>query len=95
MTTSSPTLSATSSGASRRSTLSQWSSKPLIQPLSPELHPLFGATVILASRIASKADGGKILVADTVRGLCSGKGFLFADQGEFVARGFEEPVPVL
>jgi class 3 adenylate cyclase len=55
---------------------------------------LFGATVILASRIAAKADGGEILVADTVRGLCSGKGFLFADQGEFVAKGFEEPVRV-
>jgi len=36
---------------------------------------LFGATVILASRIAAKAEGGEILVADTVRGLCSGKGF--------------------
>jgi class 3 adenylate cyclase len=55
---------------------------------------LFGATVILASRIAAKADGGEILVADTVRGLCSGKGFLFADRGEFVAKGFEEPLRV-
>ena len=55
---------------------------------------LFGATVILASRIATKAGGGEILVADTVRGLCSGKGFLFADRGEFVAKGFEEPVRV-
>jgi len=55
---------------------------------------LFGATVILASRIAAKADGGEILVADTVRGLCSGKRFLFADRGEFVAKGFEEPVRV-
>ena len=55
---------------------------------------LFGATVILASRIAAKAKGGEILVADTVRGLCSGKGFLFADRGEFVAKGFEEPVRV-
>ena len=55
---------------------------------------LFGATVILASRIAAKAGGGEILVADTVRGLCSGKGFLFADGGEFVAKGFEEPVRV-
>jgi class 3 adenylate cyclase len=55
---------------------------------------LFGATVILASRIAAKADGGEILVADTVRGLCSGKGFLFADRCEFVAKGFEEPVRV-
>ena len=55
---------------------------------------LFGATVILASRIAAKAGGGEILVADTVRGLCSGKGFLFADRGEFVAKGFEDPVRV-
>ena len=55
---------------------------------------LFGAMVILASRIAAKAEGGEILVADTVRGLCSGKGFLFADRGEFVAKGFEEPVRV-
>jgi class 3 adenylate cyclase/pimeloyl-ACP methyl ester carboxylesterase len=55
---------------------------------------LFGATVILASRSAAKADGGEILVADTVRGLCSGKGFLFADRGEFVAKGIEEPVRI-
>jgi len=55
---------------------------------------LFGATVILASRIAAKAGGGEILVADTVHGLCSGKGFLFSDRGEFVAKGFEEPVRV-
>ena len=55
---------------------------------------LFGATVILASRLAAKADGGEILVSDVVRGLCSGKGFLFADRGEFVAKGFEDPVRV-
>ncbi|MEX0681964.1 MAG: adenylate/guanylate cyclase domain-containing protein [Dehalococcoidia bacterium] len=53
---------------------------------------LFGATVILASRIAAKADGGEILVANTVRELTAGKGFLFADRGDFVAKGFEEPV---
>ena len=50
--------------------------------------------MILASRIAAKAEGGEILVADTVRGLCSGKGFVFGDRGEFVAKGFEEPVRV-
>jgi class 3 adenylate cyclase len=55
---------------------------------------LFGATVILASRIAARAGPGEILVADTVRGLCSGKGFLFSDRGDFVARGFEEPVRI-
>jgi class 3 adenylate cyclase len=55
---------------------------------------LFGATVILASRIAARAGGGEILVADTVRGLCSGKGFLFSDRGDFTAKGFDEPVRV-
>ncbi len=53
---------------------------------------LFGATVILASRIAAKAAGGEILVPDTVRGLLSGKNFLFADRGEFVPKGFDEPM---
>jgi class 3 adenylate cyclase len=53
---------------------------------------LFGATVILASRIAGKADGGEILVSDNVRSLSSGKGFLFSDRGEFVAKGFDDPV---
>ena len=59
-----------------------------------EADDFFGEYMILASRIAAKAEGGEILVADTVRGLCSGKGFLFADRGEFVAKGFEEPVRV-
>ena len=55
---------------------------------------LFGETVILAARIAAKAEGAEILVANAVRELCSGKGFLFADRGDFVAKGFEEPVRV-
>jgi class 3 adenylate cyclase len=55
---------------------------------------LFGATVILASRIAARAEGGEILVSDTVRGLCSGKGFLFGDRGEFTAKGFEDPIHI-
>jgi class 3 adenylate cyclase len=53
---------------------------------------LFGATVILASRIAAKAGAGEILVPDTVRGLLSGKGFVFGDRGEFVPKGFDESV---
>jgi class 3 adenylate cyclase len=53
---------------------------------------LFGSTVILASRIAAKARGGEILVANAVRELCSGKGFLFSDRGEFVPKGFEDAV---
>ena len=53
---------------------------------------LFGATVILASRIAAKAGPGEILVPDTVRGLLSGKNFLFTDRGEFVLKGFDDAV---
>jgi class 3 adenylate cyclase/pimeloyl-ACP methyl ester carboxylesterase len=53
---------------------------------------LFGSTVILASRIAAKAGGGEILVPETVRGLLSGKGFMFGDRGEFVPKGFDEGV---
>ena len=55
---------------------------------------LFGATVIMAARIAAKAESGEILVANAVRELSAGKGFLFADRGDFVAKGFEEPVRV-
>jgi len=53
---------------------------------------LFGSTVILASRIAAKAAAGEILVPDTVRGLLSGKGFVFGDRGEFLPKGFDEGV---
>jgi class 3 adenylate cyclase len=53
---------------------------------------LFGATVILASRIAARAEAGEILVPETVRGLLSGKGFVFGDRGEFVPKGFDEGV---
>lgn len=55
---------------------------------------LFGEVVILASRIAAQADGGEILASLGVRELCAGKGFLFADRGEVVLRGFEDPVRV-
>jgi class 3 adenylate cyclase len=53
---------------------------------------LFGATVIMASRIAAHANAGEILASDVVRGLCAGKGLLFADRGENVLRGFEDAV---
>jgi class 3 adenylate cyclase/pimeloyl-ACP methyl ester carboxylesterase len=53
---------------------------------------LFGATVIMASRIAAHAKGGEILTSDVVRGLCAGKGILFADRGENVLSGFEDAV---
>jgi class 3 adenylate cyclase len=53
---------------------------------------LFGTAVILAARIAAKAEGGEILASDVVRQLVAGKGFLFADRGEVALRGFEDPV---
>jgi class 3 adenylate cyclase len=53
---------------------------------------LFGAAVILASRIASQARGGEIILANVVRELAAGKGFMFSDRGEIVLRGFEDPV---
>jgi class 3 adenylate cyclase len=53
---------------------------------------LFSTAVILAARIAAKAEGEEIVVSDTVRGLVAGKGFLFSDRGDVVVRGFEDPV---
>ena len=53
---------------------------------------IFGETVILAARVAAQAEGGEILASLAVRELCAGKGFLFADRGDIVLRGFEDPV---
>ena len=53
---------------------------------------LFGSSVILASRIAAQAKGSEIVLANVVRELAAGKGFMFADRGEIVLRGFEDPV---
>ena len=55
---------------------------------------LFGTAVNLAARIAAKAEGGEILVADVVRQLVAGKEFLFNDHGDTELRGFEDPVRV-
>jgi class 3 adenylate cyclase/pimeloyl-ACP methyl ester carboxylesterase len=55
---------------------------------------LFGASVILASRIAAAADGGDILVSNAVRELTAGKAFRLEDRGMIHAKGFEEPVHV-
>jgi len=53
---------------------------------------LFGATVQLAARVCNHAEPGQVLVSNVVRELAMGKGFLFADLGDFVPKGFEEPV---
>ena len=55
---------------------------------------LFGTAVIRAARIAALAQGGEILVANVVRELAEGKGFLFGDRGEVALRGFDDPVRV-
>ena len=53
---------------------------------------LFGTAVIRAARIAALAQGGEIVVANVVRELAEGKGFLFGDRGEVALRGFDDPV---
>ena len=53
---------------------------------------LFGASVIAAARIAATAAPGRILVANVVRELASGKGFRFDDAGEHPLRGLSEPI---
>jgi class 3 adenylate cyclase/pimeloyl-ACP methyl ester carboxylesterase len=60
------------------------------EPIADE-GDLFGSSVILASRIAGKAEGGEIFASLAVRELCAGKGFLFADLGDHELRGFEDP----
>jgi class 3 adenylate cyclase len=55
---------------------------------------VLGTAVTMAARIMSQAGAGEILVSDVVRQLVGGKGFLFADRGDYVAKGFEEPVRV-
>jgi class 3 adenylate cyclase len=53
---------------------------------------LFGTAVQLARRICDQASGGEILASDVVRQLSAGKGFLFADRGDVVPKGFDEAV---
>ncbi len=59
-----------------------------------EDNDFFGHSVIAAARIAARAEGAEILVADVVRQLVAGKGFAFSDRGEMTLRGLEEPVRV-
>jgi class 3 adenylate cyclase len=53
---------------------------------------LFGTSVQMARRICDHATAGQIVVANVVRELAAGKGFLFADLGDVIPKGFEEPV---
>jgi adenylate cyclase len=52
----------------------------------------FGTAVQLAARICELSQPGTIVVSGVVRDLTAGKRFLFADLGETVPRGFEDPV---
>jgi class 3 adenylate cyclase len=60
------------------------------EPIAEE-NDLFGTPVQVASRVCSHAEPEQILVSDVVRQLVAGKGFLFADQGDVVLRGLEDP----
>jgi class 3 adenylate cyclase/pimeloyl-ACP methyl ester carboxylesterase len=53
---------------------------------------LFGSTVIMASRIAAKAGAGEILIPEPLRHLLTGKSYVYADRGETMLKGFEDPV---
>jgi class 3 adenylate cyclase len=53
---------------------------------------LFGTSVQVAARICARAEPGQVLAANVVRELAAGKQFLFADIGDVVLRGFEDPV---
>ena len=61
------------------------------EPIS-EGGDLFGSTVIMASRVCDKADAGEILLPEPVRHLLSGKGYVYADRGEVLLKGFEDAV---
>ncbi len=61
------------------------------EPIAEE-DDLFGTAVIVAARIAARAQGGEILAANVVRELTAGKDFLYADRGDVALRGFEDPV---
>jgi class 3 adenylate cyclase len=52
---------------------------------------LYGTAVIQAARVMGIADGGQILVTDTVRNLVAGKDYRFHDHGTHDLKGFEEP----
>jgi adenylate cyclase len=55
---------------------------------------LFGATVILASTSPPRRRVARYWSLTRCAGCGSGKGFLFVDRGDFVAKGIEEPVRI-
>lgn len=55
-----------------------------------ESNDLFGATVILASRLCAHAQGEQILVTHGLKELAMGKNISFVDRGEAALKGFSE-----
>ncbi|MGE0657971.1 MAG: adenylate/guanylate cyclase domain-containing protein [Reyranellaceae bacterium] len=53
-----------------------------------------GLAVAVASRVASLAQSGEVLVSSTVRDLVAGSGLRFADKGPQQLKGLEEPMRV-
>ncbi len=53
---------------------------------------LFGASVILAARVAAKAAAGEILIPEPLRHLLAGKTYVYADRGETILKGFDDAV---
>jgi class 3 adenylate cyclase len=54
----------------------------------------FGNTVQLAARLCAHAGADQILVPDEVHALCQDVELSFSEAGEFVPKGFEQPVRV-
>lgn len=54
-------------------------------------HP-FGQAVVVASRIASKAKGGQILVSDVTKQLVAGRGLSFEERGRAKLKGISESI---
>ena len=52
----------------------------------------FGQAVVKSARILDKCSGGQIFLSDVTRQLCSGSNFDLEARGEFVPKGFEEPL---
>ena len=46
----------------------------------------------MASRMAAQAGAGEILIPETLRHLLTGKGYVYADRGEALLKGFEDAV---
>ncbi len=52
----------------------------------------FGQAVVRSARILNQCNGGQILLSDVTRQLCSGANFKLEARGEFVPKGFDEPL---